>query len=319
MRDTVMTHTRVAALAALTFAGALNVPRLGAQAEAPGQDPPAPVAYVASIRPSQGGRGMIRMMPGAISVSGVPIRMIIRQAYGPLQEGQLVGGPDWIDSERFDIEAKLEGPPTPQATGGMLRQMLADRFNLKVHTEKRDLPVFELMVARGDGRLGPSLKPSAPECVAMMQAGPRGGGRGGDGRGPLPPPPDARGRGPGGPGPLDLNTPVPCGMRGGGFGILRAGGTSMAQFATFLSGPAQRMVLDKTGLTGFYDIQLTYTPAPDQLPQQPPPPGVQLPPIDPDGPSLFTALQEQLGLKLESSRAPVDVVVIDSIDRPTEN
>ena len=93
----------------------------------------------------------------------------------------------------------------------------------------------------------------------------------------------------------------------------------MAEFANQLGQSAQRVVIDKTGLTGHYDIQLTYTPTADQLPLVPPPPGVELPPIDPDGPSLFTALQEQLGLKLESSRAPVDVVVIDSIERPTEN
>ena len=100
---------------------------------------------------------------------------------------------------------------------------------------------------------------------------------------------------------------------------MRAGGATMADFAAMISGTAQRVVLDKTGLTGYYDIALTYTPSGDQLPQGPPPPGATPPPIDPDGPSFFTAVQEQLGLKLESQRGPVEVVVIDSISPPTEN
>ena len=93
----------------------------------------------------------------------------------------------------------------------------------------------------------------------------------------------------------------------------------MAQLAGALSGTAQRVVIDKTGLIGYYDINLIYTPTPDQVPQGPPPPGVEPPPIDPNGPSLFTALQEQLGLKLQDQRGPVEVVVIDAVEAPTEN
>jgi uncharacterized protein (TIGR03435 family) len=101
---------------------------------------------------------------------------------------------------------------------------------------------------------------------------------------------------------------------------MRAGGTTMEQFATMISGTAQRVVIDKTGLTGYYDIALTYTPTGDQLPQGAPPPGAPAPPpIDPDGPTFFTAIQEQLGLKLDNQRGPVEVVVIDSIQQPTEN
>ena len=105
----------------------------------------------------------------------------------------------------------------------------------------------------------------------------------------------------------------------GGFGRIRAGGTTMSGFAEAIAGTAQRVVIDKTGLTGYYDIALTYTPTPEQMPQGPAPPGAQPPPIDPDGPSFFTAIQEQLGLKLENQRGPVEVVVIDSIQQPTEN
>ena len=93
----------------------------------------------------------------------------------------------------------------------------------------------------------------------------------------------------------------------------------MAQFVRQLSQLTNRVVIDRTGLTGGYDIDLKFTPAPGQLPPGPPPPGVELPQIDPNGPSLFTALREQLGLELDPQRGPVDVLVIERIDRPTEN
>lgn len=291
---------------------------------------PAPVPYVASVKKNAGGfGGQIRIMPGNISVNGMPVRLLIRQAYGGLQDFQLVGGPGWINSDRFDIEAKPEGggPMTPQVLQSVLRQILEERFALKVHREKRELPIYALVLARSDGRLGPNIKPSSEECSTRMAT--RAGGPGRDGRGG--PPPDARGGPPldgrgrvgvgGGPPPLpDFDAPPQCGQRMGGFGRIRAGGQTMAQFADAISGTAQRVVIDKTGLTGYYDIALNYTPSGDQLPQGPPPPGAPpLPPIDPDGPTFFTAIQEQLGLKLDNQRGPVEVVVIDSIDQPTEN
>jgi uncharacterized protein (TIGR03435 family) len=297
----------------------------------------APVPYVASVKKNAGGFGaQMRIAPGMISANGVPVRLLMRQAFGQLQDFQLVGGPDWINSDRFDIEAKLEGggPMSPQVIQSVLRQILEERFSLKVHRETRELPIYALVLARSDGRLGPNLKPSSPECTTLMTSRGSGPAPGPDGRGgvmvsrggPPPggggPPPDGRG-GPGragGPPPLDFDAPPVCGQRGGGFGRMRAGGTTMEQFATMISGTAQRVVIDKTGLTGYYDIALTYTPSGDQLPQGAPPPGAPAPPpIDPDGPSFFTAIQEQLGLKLDNQRGPVEVVVIDSIQQPTEN
>lgn len=300
---------------------------------------PAPVPYVASVKKNAGGGlgGLIRIGPGLISVSGVPVRLLMRQAYGQLQDFQLVGGPSWINSDRFDIEAKPEtsGPMSQQIIQSVFRQILEERFALKIHRETRELPIYGLVLARNDGRLGPNIKPSSDECATQMTArgrGPAPDGRGGpapDGRGPFAvgrgpggPPPDGRG-GPGrggGPAPFDVDAAPVCGQRGGGFGRMRAGGVTMEQFAAMLSATAQRVVLDKTGLTGYYDISLTYTPTGDQLPQGAPPPGAPAPPpIDPDGPTFFTAIQEQLGLKLDSQRGPVDVVVIDSINQPTEN
>jgi len=294
------------------------------------QDQPAAIQYVASVKRNTTGGGLIRMMPGNISVTGMPVRILIRLAFGQLQDFQLVGGPGWTNSDRFDIDAKIDGtgpPPGPQFVQDLLRQLLEDRFRLKTHKETRDVPVFALVLARADGRLGPNLTPSSDECVAFMGARGRGrGGPGPDSRGG--PPPDQRGGpqlgggGParaGGPGPLAFDGPIQCGQRMGGFGRIRAGGNSMEQLANLLSGNAQRIVIDKTGLTGYYDFALTYTPTPDQLPQGPLPPGATPPPIDPDGPSLFTAIQEQLGLKLQDQRGPVEVVVIDSIEPPTDN
>jgi uncharacterized protein (TIGR03435 family) len=301
------------------------------------QDPVAPVPYVASVKKADAGfGGQIRISPGNISVNGMPVRMLIRQAYGSLQDFQLIGGPPWINSDRFNIEAKPEGggPMSPQVLQSVFRQILEERFALKAHKETRELPIYALMLARSDGRLGANLKPSSEECSTRMAArgrGPAPDGRGGpppDGRGGPPPdgrggpPPDARG-GPGRlggpPPPPDFDAPAACGQRMGGFGRLRAGGTTMSGFAEAIAGTAQRVVIDKTGLTGYYDIALTYTPTPEQMPQGPAPPGAQPPPIDPDGPSFFTAIQEQLGLKLENQRGPVEVVVIDSISQPSEN
>jgi uncharacterized protein (TIGR03435 family) len=295
------------------------------------QDQPASIQYVGSVKRNTTGGGLIRMMPGNISVTGMPVRILIRLAFGQLQDFQLVGGPGWTNSDRFDIEAKLDGsgpPPGPQFVQDLLRQVLEDRFKLKTHKETREVPIFALVLARSDGRLGAKLTPSSDQCVAFMTARGRArGGQGPDGRGG--PPSELRGGAPidgrggpgrvGGPGPPDFDAPVQCGQRLGGFGRIRAGGNTMEQFANMLSGNAQRIVVDKTGLTGYYDIALTYTPTPDQLPQGSPPPGAAPPPIDPDGPSLFTAIQEQLGLKLQDQRGPVDVVVIDSIEPPTEN
>jgi bla regulator protein blaR1 len=287
------------------------------------QEPSARVEYVASVKRNTTGGGLIRIMPGNISVTGMPAGMLVRLAYG-LQDFQMSGGPSWLFSDRFDIEAKVEGPLSqggPTFVQALFRQLLADRFNLRTHKETRELPIFALVLARPDGRLGANLTRSSDECVAMMTA--RGRGRGGpDGRGG--PPPDGRGGPPldgrGGPATLNFDGPAPCGGRMGGIGRLRAGGSTIEQFAAgLLSERAQRVVIDKTGLTGYYDIALNFTPTPNQLPQGPPPLGAPPPQIDPDGPSLFTALQEQLGLKLQDSRGPVEIVVIDSIDQPTEN
>jgi uncharacterized protein (TIGR03435 family) len=281
--------------------------RLDAQAPAPAAPQGPPRFEVASIRPNKSGDGrvMIGMQPGGrYTATNVPLRQLIVQAYG-VQQAQLIGGPDWIRNDRFDIVAKADreltpGPPQPGVTPPqqlMLRALLAERFKLAVHNETRELPVYALVLARSDKTLGPKMKVSTTDCAALMA---------GRGRASGPPP-----------GPPDPTQPMQCGMRMGP-GILSAGSMTIAQLINSLTGPAQRIIVDRTGLTERYDAEMTYTP--DQMPSGPPPPGAPVPnfpAVDPNGPSLFTALQEQLGLKLEATKAPIDVIVIDSVEQPT--
>jgi uncharacterized protein (TIGR03435 family) len=260
-----------------------------------------PTFEVASVKPNKSGDGrvMIGMQPGGrYTATNVPLRALIRQAY-QVQDFQIVGAPDWINNERFDIVAKAEGdiPPSQPGTTGpmqlMMRNLLAERFKLVTHQESREMPIYALVLARNDGKLGEKLQQSEVDCAAKMGRGRAGG------------PPS---------GPVSAERPE-CGLRIGP-GTMAMGGFPMTQFAQAISQFVQRIVVDKTGLTGAYDLDLTWTP--DQRPQGPPPPGAPpLPPVEPDGPSIFTAVQEQLGLKLDPQRGPVDVLVVDGVDRPT--
>jgi uncharacterized protein (TIGR03435 family) len=303
---------------------------IAAAAAAAAQTPqPAPAFEVVSIKPNKSGDGRTLMgFPpgGRFTATGVTLRMLIANAYGtpqPLPNFRIIGGPGWINRDRFDIEAKAEGDVGPGPNSPlplMIRAMLVDRFKLVVHTESRELPLYELVKARRDGKLGPQLRPAAVDCAA--------GGARGRGGAPSPGAPAGPGPGPGGP-----DRPGGAGGRGpelapGGLPVcammmgpanLVAGGQGLAQLATALSNRVGRTVVDRTGLTGPFDINLTWTP--DQMPPPAPPlPGAPPPAsIDPNGPSIFTALQEQLGLKLESTKGPVDVVVIDSVEQPTED
>jgi uncharacterized protein (TIGR03435 family) len=175
----------------------------------------------------------------------------------------------------------------------MLRTLLADRFKLVMHRETKDLPIFELVLARQDGKLGPQLRRAAVDCQTQAAAA----------RGEAP-----ASSGPPGPGSCFMNmNPV----------SVRGGGVTLAMLANILSGPAtQRLVIDRTGLTGNWDLEVKYTPDQSQVP-----PGVSVPKelLDPNGASLFTALEEQLGLKLRPARGPVEVLVIDSVQQPTPN
>jgi uncharacterized protein (TIGR03435 family) len=273
-----------------------------------GQDPatPAPLSFeAASVKPNRSGDPgtSIRRQPGGrLNAVNMPLRSLVTFAY-QIQGFQLVNMPDAAGDERFDIVAKVEGDPAPVLPGSgpdpmmlAMRTLLADRFKLAIHRETRELDVYALVMARPGGTPGPSLRQSSQStldyCTRAMDAARRGG-----------PPPVA----PGG-APLSI-----CGVRQT-FGRIQFGGFPLSQFANGLAGQVGRVVVDRTGLTGMWDFELTFAAEP---PRGPLPPGVELPPIDPDAPSLFTAIQEQLGLKLESTKGPVEVLVIDKVDRPT--
>jgi uncharacterized protein (TIGR03435 family) len=282
----------IAAAALGGFIGVANAVRGAAQS--PARDPAQPAAFeVASVKPNKSADpgGSFGGRPGGqLIVRNYTLRDIIRNTYG-LQSFQIVGGPDWIDSDRFDIVAKAADDAPQARMMLMVQTLLADRFKLAVHTETRDIPIYGLVMARNDGRPGPQLRPAAVDCAALMAAA-RGGGA------PIP-------RGAPGERPI-------CGMQTAP-GRMRAGGYALPDVARNLSNFTGRMVVDKTGLDGAFDLDLTWTP--DQIPQGPLPPGA--PAIDPNGPSIFTAVQEQLGLKLEAQKGPVELLVIDRAEQPT--
>jgi uncharacterized protein (TIGR03435 family) len=285
------------ALAVATF----SVSRPAAQTPAQAPDPNVPLYFeAASVKPNKSGEqgSSIRRQPGGrLTATNMPLRALITFAY-QLQPFQLVGDPSWIRNETFDIVAKMEGDPPPVPPGQgfdphmlAMRTLLAERFKLTVHRETREMDIYALVVARPDGTLGPSLARTTTDCEALMAA--RRGG----------PPP----------GPPGPNAPFQCGMRGT-FGRLTVNAMPMSLFANNLSQRMQRVVVDRTGLSGNWDFELTFAPEP---PAGPPPPGVELPPVDPNAPSLVTAIQEQLGLRLQSTKGPVEVLVVDRIEQPT--
>ena len=266
---------------------------------------------VASIKPNNSGDGriMMGMQPGGrFTATNITLIQLIRNAY-QLQPNQIVGGADWMTNDHYDIAAKAEdgavsGPQPPPGQPGpvqlMLRALLAERFKLVAHNEDREMPIFALVLSRPDGKLGPQLTKSDVDCSTVA----------GRGRGLGAPPP---------PGPPQPGQVPPCSIRMG-FGNMIVGSSSMAQIANSLSQFAGRMVVDKTGLPGSYDMTLNWTP--DTVPQRPPgapEPLVNGVPIDPNGPSLFTAVVEQLGLKLDSQKAPIKVLVIDKAEKPIAN
>jgi uncharacterized protein (TIGR03435 family) len=267
-----------------------------------GQQVQAPQAAfdVVSIKPnlsSAVGGGFRVNATGRVEWTNTTLRALLRMAYQRFgfDPREIVGGPAWIDSERFDVIATPERPSRTGANGfpeellGMIRALVEDRFKVRIHNEQRDAAIYALVLARPDGKTGASLHPVPDACAeamkAMTERTPRSG-------------------------------PPPCSF-GTGAGKLIGTGVTLTMFGHVLSGFVGRNVVDRTGLNGSFDIQLTYDPASaaKALPGAPPGPTT----ADDTAPSIFTALQEQLGLKLESTRGLVDVLVIDSAERPTPN
>jgi uncharacterized protein (TIGR03435 family) len=279
------------------------------------QTPASPTFDVATVKaaaPQQPGQMMMRQRggpgsqdPGQYSVENFSLSRLLMRAYG-VQSYQITG-PSWLESERFDVVAKIPAGTTEEQFRLMLQNLLAERFKLAIHQETKELPTYALVVAKG----GPKLKESAKEDPNAPAAAP-----------PQGPPPVGR----------DGRMQMPRGGRGmmvmmGPKGLhTEAARSTMAQLSDFLSNQLGRPVLDMTGLTGQYDYSLDFSPEGLAMMKGP---GMMAPPpgggghAEEGGPegggSLFSAVQD-LGLKLESRKGPVALVVVDSGQKtPTEN
>ena len=233
---------------------------------------PAPAFDVASIRPNASGSysSTTRTLPnGSLQMINAHLKAMIGYAYN-VRQFQIVGGPEWIDADRFDVDARAADAPKGVGAPLMLRTLLAERFKLVIRREMREQPVYALVRVRPEASLGPQVKLSTRECSAP-QAGSCGVNMTTDGRG----------------------------------STIQATAVSLKEFAETLGGFVDRVVLDQTGVAGVFDLDLRFTRE-----------GVAGG-VAGDAPSIFSALQEQLGVKLEPSRSPVDVLVIESVAPPT--
>ncbi len=221
--------------------------------------------------------GTLGLLPGGrFRAINFDVRTLVAVAYRTrpprtLDKSQIVGGPDWMGTTRYDINAKVGSQlastidvpgRAPDLMPKLVQSLLEERFKLKMHYEKRESPVYILVVASKDGRLGPQLRPTTAECQKDR---------------------------------------TKCAVRGAA-GHFSGGNVTPETLATMLSNPAGRLVFDRTGLKGTFMVDLDWAEDPGS-----------------DKPSIFSAVQEQLGLKLESARESVDVVVIDHVERPMED
>jgi bla regulator protein blaR1 len=261
------------------------------QMQTPSQIPGFEVASIKLSSPAGGGT-QIGVSPGGVfTARNVTVRALIQQAYD-LRDFQISGGPGWLDTQPYDIVAKGNGTDvsddeirkmTDEQRKAFkaqflvkLQMLLADRFQLKVHREMKELPIYALVVAKS----GPKIKPAGRE-----------------------------------PGPAGLT------VRGDDAGQTAITGKSvpMAALARLLSSRVGRAVVEMTDLKGDYDFKVSFTPDRGPLPGSSSDGTDQPGGVEPGGPSIFTALQEQLGLRLEAQKGPVEVVVIDSVQKASEN
>lgn len=285
MKDVTARQTVRALVGSTAVVGGLV---LSLSAQAPAPQSTTSTFEAASVKPNKSGdpNSMRNLGAGGRMVfTNNSLQQLITAAY-EIQPFQLIGGPSWMATHRFDVVATAGANAAPAQLNLMMRSLLADRFKLAVHLEKRELPIYALVKAREDGRLGPALKPASVDC------GPTGRGRGALSPGNAP-------------GPV-----AGCRALISPTGVDFAG-QSMGELARVLGMQLRQPVTDKTGLAGGYDLQLSFAPEGGRGPAP------TAPSSDPNAPSLFTALQEQLGLKLESQRGPMEVVVIERVEQPT--
>jgi bla regulator protein blaR1 len=232
--------------------------------------------------------------PGRFTATNTPLWFLILYAY-EIPEYQLIGAPDWTYESAFDIVGTYSPgrQPTDHETRLMLQNLLAERFSLKLHHEQRELPTYALVLARKDGHLGPQLQRSDVDCVKWTEA--------------KRPKTDA-----GGPSPVSPSGKRPACMMIATRTYLTGGARTMEEIAKTLHAMVARPVADRTGLTGVFDVDLRwsrYDLSADAAASDSPN----------DSPSIFAALQEQLGLKLVPQRDNFDVLVLDDVTRPAAN
>ncbi len=262
-------------LGGLLLAGSLT-PRWIAFA----QDQPRPSFEVASVKPdsSASGNSGVRFTPGRLNAENASLRFLITWAYN-VRAFQLSGGPGWIDSAKYDIDAKVEGNASPAQIRLMLQTLLEERFKLTLRREMKEHALYELVVAK----TGLKLKASGADCAALAREDPGGGQRRSQ-----------------------------CGAWSSNDTQLNGTKISMAQFVEGLSNFLDLPVIDKTGFAQNFDVHLEWT-SDDRGAAPAGPPG------DAPGPGIFTAVQEQLGLKLQSAKGPVETLVIDHVEKPDAN
>ncbi|MGD0368609.1 MAG: M56 and DUF3738 domain-containing protein [Acidobacteriaceae bacterium] len=257
-----------------------------------------PEFAVASIKPDKSGTNMFRIMfgPDGFTATNVPLKHLIREAFS-VNDDQIAGEPAWVSSTSFDVDAKVDSADVPAMKNltfdqrrQMIRSLLADRFALKTHEETKELPVYMLVIAKG----GPKLHEAKPGDTYPNGLNGPDGQHGGAGM-----------------------------MMFNASGQITAQGVLMSNLTRLLSQQTGRTVIDKTGLMGKYDFTLQMPPMKGPMPMPPAagngPAGGDDGGDDSSGPSIFTALQEQLGLKLDSQKAPLPLIVIDHIEQPSAN
>jgi uncharacterized protein (TIGR03435 family) len=238
-----------------------------------------------SVRVGEGGR---------FTATNMPLRQLIRYAY-ELQDSELVGGTREQLAERFDVVATPPRASSVPDVRMMVQSLLATRFNLKLRTDTRELPVYYLEMASADGRLGPQLRPSTAKCDSAA-AGDFGAANADASRS------------------CGYLGPAPAASLASGRSMMALRGVTIDAFARLLEGPVRRRVINRAALTGVFDGEFDFS---GELGPPPPPPG-NADPLDRRAlPSIFTVLPEQLGLKLQVATAPVPVLVIEALEAPT--
>jgi uncharacterized protein (TIGR03435 family) len=268
-------------------------------------DTAAPSPQTVNSNVPLGPQDMYSPTGGLLSATNFPLfqYMIFAYKLTPNQTQSVMSQlPKWANTDRYDIQARASGNPTKDQFRLMMQALLADRFKLAIHYETRQLPVYALVLDK-PGKLGPHMQqhPEDSPCSTVAPAV-------GSAPGPLPT--------------VDGGFPETCGAMVGWpvSGHIRGGARNMAvaMIATSFSVPqltgVDRPILDKTGLSGKYDFVIEFTP---QL-NGPLPPGATFQP-DPNGSTFLEALKEQLGLKLESQTGPVEVIIVDHVEHPSEN